>query len=496
MKQSEMFVLIIGIDQHDSPNLPPLQGARNDAIAWYRFCQDHLGVPAKNITVLASPRLGPRELGPRSEESRLRGATRAELVEEARRLAKDAAAGAGLVTFAGHGFALGADSGGAEGSELALCPSDTAVTLPEGGGAVVSGAVRFSELAEIFGSRDCRDNITVVLDACYSNGPSGPWRAAATAGSAAQPGEGDLERVRQVLRVDAFTNRLFLGARHWTAAHEMKVGGQWRGAASYAMSTLMERWALREEGGIRYPNVSHADLLDRVRDLLDVLGVPQVPALWGQRRLDEMPVLRPGLRFSPGDTSPTPDAATNRRQLPINPDKIGLITILDQNRSPIVHVVVTGRTLPAGITGVNAGTEYWYTNTTSAPTLTGLSMSVAETTSQRELDAFVSGWTPSIQCAQLIGQANWASWASGTNTGGTLFQTVDPTGNDRYLGLYLEYLTSGTLRSYSWYRITLLTDGFAYDVSAPPGTFTAVTGTDPNSMASGSWKYSRVVSPP
>ena len=40
-----------------------------------------------------------------------------------------------------------------------------------------------------------------------------------------------------------------------------------------------------------------------------------------------------------------------------------------------------------------------------------------------ELDDFVSGWTPSIQCAQLIGQANWASWASGTNTGGTLFQT-------------------------------------------------------------------------
>ena len=45
-----------------------------------------------------------------------------------------------------------------------------------------------------------------------------------------------IELARKVLKVDAFTNRLILGARHWTEAYEMLVGGQWRGAASFEFS--------------------------------------------------------------------------------------------------------------------------------------------------------------------------------------------------------------------------------------------------------------------
>lgn len=495
MKKNETHVLIIGIDRYESPSLPALRGARNDAIAWYRFCVDHLGVEPKNIAVLASPPLSQHDLGPGSAHSRLRGASRAEIVEEARRLAADAGCNPGLMTFSGHGLALGADPGGAAAADLALCPSDTHVER-SADDAAVGGMLRFAELSEIFGSQDCKDNITVVLDTCYSSGPTGPMRQAAPAGSAAQSAADSLDRARQILRVDAFTNRLFLGARHWTSAYEIKVGGQWRGAASYAMTTLMERWALREEDGLRFPNVSHADLLDAMRDFFDVLGVPQLPALWGKRRLDEMAVLRSGLRFSPGETSPRPNAATNLRQLPVNPDKVALITILDQNQNPIIHVVALGSSVPTGITGYNAGTEYWYTNTTSAPNPTSLTYSVTETTSQHAVDAFVSGWTLSIQCAQLIGTTNWSTWSSGTNSTGRLYRAADPSRNDTYMGLYLQWASNGTLSTYSWYRITLLTDGFAYTAGHPPTSFTGMTSTDPNGMQTATWKYSLVVSPP
>jgi Caspase domain len=495
MNTSRAHVLIIGIDQHDSPRLPALSGARNDAVAWYRLCVDHLGISPGNITVLASPRLGPRELGPRSEASRLRGATRAEILEEARRLAASASSGAGLVTFSGHGLALGPGGGGAA-SDLALCPSDVKMEAPAGGDAGIDGAVRFADLAEIFTSQDCRDNITVVLDTCYSNGLAGPMRGANAAPKGAATRLDELDGAQRILRVDAFTNRLFLGARHWTSAHEIKVGGQWRGAASYAMQTLIERWQLREENGVRYPNVSHADLLARMRDLLAALGVPQLPALWGQRRLDEMPVLRPTLRFFPGETSPAPDAAMIERQCPVNPDKIALISILDQNQNPILHVVSVGREVPSGVTGYNARTEYWFTNTTSIPTLTSVSWSVSYVDSQRAVDDFVAGWNLDLRCAQLIGPSSWAAWTSGVNTAGKLFRASDPTGRDTYMGLYLEHGSNGTLRTYAFYRISLLADGFAYETSSPPGTFTAMTSTDPNTMATGSWSYSQIVAPP
>lgn len=494
-KKNETHVLIVGIDAYDSPNLPALQGARNDAVAWYRFCVNHLRIDPKNITVLASPRLTPAELGPQAGVSRLKGATRVEILDEARRLADVAVNSAGLLTFSGHGLAVGADPGGAVGPDLAVCPSDTRVELPASGDASISGTLRFSDLAAIFASQDCKDNITAVIDTCYSDGPSAAMRGPLETGK--RLGKVDaLKRARQIRRVEAFTNRFFLGARHWTTAYEIKVGGAWRGAASYAMQTLMERWALRQEDGILYPNASHGDLLEATRDFLEVLGVPQHPALWGQRRLEEMPVLRPGLRFSPGETSPRPNAPTNERQCPVEPDKIALIEFKSQTDDPILRVIAVGASLPSGVTGYNTRTEYWYTNTSSPPSLSGLTMTYTTTTSQSVADNFKSGYTLSITCEQLIGQQNWSTWSSTVNTTGTLFQADDPTGNERYMGLYLQYNTNGTLATYAWYRMTLLEDGFAFEEGEPPEELTALEGTDPNEMEEGTWEYSLVVSPP
>ncbi len=299
-----------------------------------------------------------------------------------------------------------------------------------------------------------------------------------------------------MLKVDAFTNRLILGARHWTEAYEMYVGGQWRGAASFAMQTVMERWALRRADGVTYPNISHGDLLDRMRDFLSVLGVPQIPALWGQRRLDEMPVLRPGLRFAPGETSRLPDAPMNRRQIPIDPDYVGLLQ-LSLNGNPIVRVVVTGESLPSGTHGLNKRTEYWYTNTSSSPNLSsGLTVSWSTTQDQATIDAFIAGYALDIQCAQVIGKDNWKEWNTGDNPNGSLLKTADPTGKDNMMGLYLEYNNLGTLRTYCWYRISMLDEGYAFHVDQPPSFFASVGDTNPNTIETGAWRYSLVLPPP
>ncbi|APR75809.1 Hypothetical protein A7982_01156 [Minicystis rosea] len=183
-------------------------------------------------------------------------------------------------------------------------------------------------------------------------------------------------------------------------------------------------------------------------------------------------------------------------QVPTNPDKVALIAIHDQNDNPIIHVVTIGSRVPTSLSGVNAGTEYWYTNTTSTPTLTGLSYRVTSTDRQSELDAFVSGWSLNITCAQDIGETNWATWSSGTLATGTLFRAADPTSNDSYMGLYLEYASAGRLGGYAWYRKTLLGGGFAYYLTTPPSSFTAMTSTAPTSMEAGTWKYSLLVAPP
>jgi hypothetical protein len=405
VKANGTHALIVGIDKYESPNLSPLQGARNDAIAWYRFCVRHLRIAPENIAVLASPPLTARDLGPEAEQSRLRGASRADIVDEATLLARAASdGGAGLVTFSGHGLAMAPTRAASTEIDLSLCPSDVRVELPDDGDASVTGALRFSELSDIFRSQDSRDNITVLLDTCYSRGPSatksatGAVPAAESLAAASSPAQqsqlqikpkGSVDALglaRKVLKVDAFTNRLILGARHWTEAYEMFVGGQWRGAASFAMLTVMERWALRSEGGVTYPNISHGDLLDRMRDFLSVLGVPQVPALWGQRRLDEMPVLRPGLRFAPGETSPVPSAPMNKRQIPTEPDKVALLEFRLAG-NPVIRVVVTGESVPSGVRGLNKRTEYWYTNTSSPPSLSSLVVVYAQTQDQSTIDS-------------------------------------------------------------------------------------------------------------
>ena len=515
MKANGTHALIVGIDKYDSPNLSPLEGARNDAIAWYRFCVRHLRIAPENIAVLANPPLTARDLGPEAEQSRLRGGSRADIVEEATLLARAASdGGAGLVTFSGHGLAMAPARAASTEIDLSLCPSDVKVELPDEGDASVTGALRFSELSDIFRSQDSRDNITVLLDTCYSRGPSatksatGAVPAAPSLAAASSPAQqsqlqikpkGSVDALglaRKVLKVDAFTNRLILGARHWTEAYEMHVGGQWRGAASFAMLTVMERWALRSEGGVTYPNISHGDLLDRMRDLLAVLGVPQIPALWGQRRLDEMPVLRPGLRFAPGETSARPDAPMNKRQIPVDPDYVGLLQ-LSLNGNPIVRVVITGESLPSGARGLNKRTEYWYTNTSSPPALSsGLNVSLSSTQDQATIDAFISGYTLSIQCAQLIGKDNWRVWSTGDNPNGALLKTADPTGKDNMMGLYLQYNSNGTLQTYCWYRISLLDDGFAFYVNDPPDFFASVGDTNPNTIETGAWRYSLVLPPP
>lgn len=490
MDSQGTHVLIVGVDRYESRSLPRLRGARNDAVEWYRFCVRHLRVPAENIAVLASPPLTPRELGPEAEKSRLRGACREEMVEEAKRLAEAASSGgAGLLTFSGHGLALGPDPDGIAGADLALCPFDVTITKAQDGDYTISGALRFAEISEIFRSQSSRDNITVLLDTCYSDGPTSRLAHAVSEGDAPSAAvtrvksSDAMSRARQILRVDSFTNRLILGAQHWRPAYEIHVGGQWRGAASFAFQTMMERWRSEVAEGARCLDVSYSDLMARARNLLDVLGVDQVPALWGARRLDELPVLRPGLKFVPGETSEEPNAARRRRQCPIDPeypDEPVTYQFLDPSDNVVLQCVAMGgkdATDPSGQKW-EANHEYWFLAATSYNAVlqaTSLTMRGSDLT-RSQLPPPGTTFEPSqaiLKCKRNIGAGAWQSGAySGGSEDATLFAATDPEAPTELMGLELRFGDGGATLNTVWFKSAVPTDGKAFEWNNQPSSFT------------------------
>lgn len=504
MIPNRTHVLIIGIDQYDAAIVTGLKGARNDAIQWYRLCVGYLRVPPEQITVLASPPLSSAELGPGAEKSRLRGATLAELRAEAERLAhtlsKEKAVG--LVTYSGHGVAMKTAQGPGGEADLALCPQDVAVSIGEGDAAAIEGVLRFSEIGSIF--RHVADNLSLFLDACYT-GPTGadapPFRhllgRRRTAGSSGEM----LRKAAAARQEDPLAKaRLVLGTRHWMPAYEIRVGNAWRGAASFALTSLMEQWSTRLHDGVNYLNVSYRDLADRAHRLLEDLGLQQAPCLWGLRRNDDLAVLKRGLKVIPGSTSIEPDGHRAERQIPIDPDYALLLTFTDDSvNTGVVKVVATSdlSTLP---TGFSARTEYWYATSTAAGATHDLTMTLAKTQSSSAISDFVSGLTLSKELVQDIDQSDWSEWTTGDNSTGMLWKADDPDNTGEQIGLYLKYDSSGRLSDIAWYRETLNSNGTVFLSTPSELTFTPVLhngnpSTNPNHIYAGTWYFSKMIEP-
>ena len=309
-------VLIVGVDEYDDTPDARLRGARNDAVSWWRLCIRHLGVPAEQVTVLASPPLSPEELGddPRSrlaaERTELGGATHHEIMAAFERLARTLAErpnASALFTFAGHGLATGPVVDGVTGTNLALCPQD-----------VVVGDGSDEKMIEVLRLEECLEELscarmTMVLDACYSTGRRRHPRGRSLAPEGIPPETASRLGLR---------SRLILASQVWSPAYELVIDGRWHGACSWVLTRLLERWQRRQLGETRFINVSYHDLVFHAANALDVFGVDQVPVMWGERRLDNLAFAFGGGVMAPGTTSRRPDRRRRGRQIPVNPNRV------------------------------------------------------------------------------------------------------------------------------------------------------------------------------
>ena len=99
----DVKVVIVGIDDFKSPLAPNLRGAKNDALAWWRYCVQYLKVPGEQIVVLTSPPVTAMELaGPGAHTTEHRMVDAKILLHEAEQSVKasEAVCGARLPTAA------------------------------------------------------------------------------------------------------------------------------------------------------------------------------------------------------------------------------------------------------------------------------------------------------------------------------------------------------------------------------------------------------------
>jgi hypothetical protein len=174
--------VLIGVQDVPQANSPPAAGAQNDAVAWSAIASAVGYSLDEQVDVLTSPVLVEAETADYLPPSERRGlATRAAMVtaiQDMIQALRDEPGGRALLVYSGHGTLIG--------SELHLCPSDTAWQ----DGALIN-TIGLGELLEwIEGSAPSPEDValpglTLVLDCCFagadgvvsSNGaPGGPAR--------------------------------------------------------------------------------------------------------------------------------------------------------------------------------------------------------------------------------------------------------------------------------------------------------------------------------
>lgn len=279
------YALHIGINRYvryAANGSSNLRGAVNDAHRWRKYTRHDLGVPDARARVLIDG-----------------AATRQGILDALVWLREQVGAdgrGSGLITYSGHGTAMDATGGANIGRTAALCPSDVAIEGDE-----LVHPISLSELEDVLGPAAA--NTTIVLDACYTRVPN-PARPSRALGTGAAPDVHD--------RVES---RLILGCEPWGQSYEMRSGGNWHGAMTFSMLTLLEQWTVKRSAGVVYANVSYGDLVYRTHEQLGVLGVEQTPILLGEPRSALIPFLRPGREIAAGSTSPVPDVRRPGSQL-------------------------------------------------------------------------------------------------------------------------------------------------------------------------------------
>ncbi len=288
--------LIVGINDYGGAD--DLRGGVPDARAWVHLALE-MGIPGPNITVLTRPQLDGSDWAGDSRAAGIRfgDAARADLVGEARRLAlKMGRAGEAkaMITFSGHGS-----------WDAKRC----AMLVPADGIADAGKRISLEAMLDLFETRAARTDVTFFIDACHAARVSGEQRARARSivGDAV-PADAQMCALRRGGDI------LLSATQPQSLSHEIEVGGEYRGAFSWAITSLLDRWGVRSAGIDPDFDISYADLLDRANQLLTAMEVAQPPQYSGPAWARQRAVLSSRLADAPDGT---PDEVAVREINPI-----------------------------------------------------------------------------------------------------------------------------------------------------------------------------------
>lgn len=273
--------LIIGVNSYETLT-DGLKGAVTDAIHWYGIAR-RMGIADRDITVLTSPVLDPSALG--SDAVTCGPATRAAITAAVEQLA-DAMDTEGackaMVTFSGHG-------GWSEARGALIAPADVRADLED--------AVSLGELEALLDRRADDTDVTFFVDACYRHRDGGE-------------GIGLLPTLRR-------RDVVFSACPPQAQSHELFVGGEWRGAFSWAVTSILDRWGPRAVGADPDYNLDYATLRDRAAALLRAVAVVQLPMVSGATLEPPRGVLS---SRAAGAVDGRPSQVLVARQIPVGTD--------------------------------------------------------------------------------------------------------------------------------------------------------------------------------
>ncbi len=246
--------LLVGIDDYADDRLD-VRGGVADVRAWWQTVR-RLGIPAERVVVATSPKIGAGQLGEAAAGVTFFAADRAGLEAARGELATRLGGGAGraLLTWTGH--ATASADGARRGTLLAASdsdPADAATLLP------LLDVVGGLDAAIYGGEQDpagADAGVVAFIDVCHASAP------------AVDVGGADSLSTRGALALTA--------TRAGEEAHVIEIGGERRGAFSWAVCTLLDRFGA--EGGAS--RLTAADLYYRAREMLDVIDVRQRPTLF------------------------------------------------------------------------------------------------------------------------------------------------------------------------------------------------------------------------
>lgn len=275
--------LIIGCDDYAGPDLG---GAVADAREWLRLARE-MGIPGAHITVLTRPALDASALPGDDEAADITfgDATFDAIIDAAQGLADrmdTRRAGKALVTFSGHG-----SWDAAEGATL----------VPADGVDDPTRRLSVRRLMAALERRAPATDVTLFIDACHAARPSREPRARRR-GLPGAPVPSDARLVPGRRRGG---DVIVCASLPQQLTHEIDIGGQTRGAFSWAVTTLLGRWGVRNPGVDPDFDLSLGTLLERAAALLDALALPQPPHFIGPDRALDRAVLASRLADAPDD---------------------------------------------------------------------------------------------------------------------------------------------------------------------------------------------------